>query len=184
MKGKTVKRIVAGAFALVAVGFVLFIYSLEIPEELGPIRAYDGGSTTIREYEEEGVTYREEVDSNGTRHGKYEAWESGSKYVDGQYANGLEQGLWIYTGPEAQHIEVTYDEGRFNGPFREWYPNGHLAAVGEDREGNRVGPWSCWKEDGSPIREETGFYEDGTKVRDLEEPERVDPASVPGGTKT
>jgi hypothetical protein len=183
MKRKTFQWLIGGTFAAGGAAFALVIVFLRIPWELGPIKAYDGGPVTMREYtDENGLTIREEVDSNETRHGSSEAWHEGKKIREGRFQDDLEEGTWRYWYPDGSlQIEGTYKSGSLHGRWVEWHEDGQVAAIGEYWEGNEKGPWTFWKEGGTVDTEGTGFYEDGKKVRDLEESERADPAGVTQG---
>ena len=146
-----------------------------IPHDLGTFDAdgrrlgkYDGGPVSVVEYEEDGRTIREEVDSNGVRHGQHTAWENGKKVIEGRFENDLQEGRWTYWGPGAVQMECGYSAGSLDGPSRSTYESGQLAEVGQYRAGLEQGAWKFWHEDGTLDLDRTGYYEAGERVRALE----------------
>jgi antitoxin component YwqK of YwqJK toxin-antitoxin module len=93
------------------------LHIAEIPYESGEIR----------------FRYARRVSDDGTkwiRHGRFvEYSKTGQVLSEGEYVDGLEQGLW-----------------------RDFFPNGQLAAEGHYVNGQESGIWRFWNEDGSPER--------------------------------
>lgn len=96
---------------------------------------------------------------------------------------GLVGGAWCLFGdapgsasPTASEAQLTYwgngqrraalacRDGVPHGPAREWFPDGRLANEGAYLDGQRDGPWTFWREDGSIDEERSGLYRAGRKV--------------------
>jgi antitoxin component YwqK of YwqJK toxin-antitoxin module len=75
--------------------------------------------------------------SNWIRHGLFVAYSTSGQIVsEGQYVEGLEQGVW-----------------------RSFHGSGVLAAEGEYRDGQEHGVWNFWNDDGT--HEKSVTYENG-----------------------
>lgn len=80
-------------------------------------------------------------------------WEEGIR--TGELRSGL-----------VQHSE--YEHGLRNGRSRTFYSSGKLESAGQYANGLRTGVWVFWHEDGTLDPEQTGYYENHDKVRDLD----------------
>lgn len=95
--------------------------------------------------------------------------------LDYDYTDGLtfyEEELFSGEGVEVAEdgqilVLTTYKDGREEGPYREWHPNGKLLVEGQSKApGGAVGTWRKWHSNGQ-IAEEKTFSDDGglTSVR-------------------
>ena len=94
--------------------------------------------------------------------------------VEGVYA-GLRDGLWKNWERESDGwVDSTETylsssgpllRGKRHGIWTFWYGNGRKSSEGEFRDNFLAGDWTFWSQDGSIHEEETGFYENGVKIR-------------------
>lgn len=142
------------------------LYLVSIPESLNP--KHDGGPTRQVSFMDGEVEVREQVDSQGLRHGETTRWHQGRMVLRGRYADDREDGLWTGWHPEGgKHFEGSYSAGRLHGAWREWHPSGRLAAAGTYERGQEHGPWHRWHADGSLDLERSGHYVRGERLWDL-----------------
>jgi len=69
---------------------------------------------------------------------------------EGQYREGLRDGIWRVTGAEdgTPRWETTWSLGEWHGRSTSWYRNGQKTAEGEHVHGCRSGVWTHWFESG------------------------------------
>lgn len=97
-----------------------------------------------RGYDAEGRLALEEYFVDGERHGTRSAFVADVLIEKSEYENGL-----------------------LHGTKKEYYEDGTERSSGRLIEGKRVGPWSYWNPDGSPIADLSGVYEDDRRVAPL-----------------
>jgi hypothetical protein len=104
------------------------------------------------------------------RVGPWTFWhENGHKRWEGTYIADLPEGLergWYEDG--TPNYEGSYESGLRQGAFSFWYPSGQLWWKGSFEKGKRDGVFMQWKADGSIDTDESGIYENGTKVAELD----------------
>ena len=114
-------------------------------------------------------------------HGKFTRWDVlGRKMEEGDYRNGLRHGLWVswdsdeYGGiggqisrsrPAYRRTQGAYADGVRTGIWTEWHSGGEKYSEGEYDDDQMAGNWRFWNDDGSIDQEQTGFYENGVKIR-------------------
>ena len=59
----------------------------------------------------------------------------------------------------------TYKDGKRDGPWVSYHENGLLSEKGTYKDGNREGPWVTYFSDGTVMRNITGTYNNGMKVK-------------------
>ena len=113
----------------------------------------------------DGTLDRIEVyDQDGEPDGEWKAYQS-----DGQtlmwarsFKAGARHGTWVNYTNGQKTVEVTFKEGKQDGPTRLWNAQGKLMAEGNFVDGQRQGKFTSWNEDGSVKLEET--YDHGSRV--------------------
>ena len=92
---------------------------------------------------------------------------TGKKIVDGQYKDGIKDGLWTYWYENGQKkAEENYRYGKRDGLWIGWYENGQKRKEDHYRDGKVEGLWISLYENGEKRDEKT--YSDGivTKAHD------------------
>lgn len=72
-----------------------------------------------------------------------------------------------YPSSETQCIAGPKGEPLPHGRYRAWHENGVLAEEGRYERGLRVGPWRAWDKQGAFELTRSGFYEAGSRQREL-----------------
>lgn len=82
----------------------------------------------------------------------------------GAMVDGRQQGLWsgVYEPGDARASETRWRDGRREGDYAAWHPNGRDAIRGGFRDDEPDGPWRVWDEHGQLLVE--GAYDAGTPV--------------------
>lgn len=111
-----------------------------------------------------GNVLREEAYRNGKSDGMYTEYdETGKVIVQGEYIDGLEEGLWKYEYGDIKE-EGQYRSGMRNGEWKTYYDNGELSFVGsfidDNPNGRQVWYWPNGK------KRDEGEYIMGIKTGD------------------
>ncbi len=107
-------------------------------------------------YYDNGALWREEFLINGLRDGLVTEYDPiGIIISEGEYYEGLEEGKWRYN-IENHKIEGTYSNGRRNGIWKHFYPNGQLGFEGQFIDDNPNGKHIYYWEDGK-IKDEENY---------------------------
>ena len=107
----------------------------------------------------------------------FDFYENGEKELDGNYRKGLMNGEWTYYHENGQ----IHGEGRFidgdgsnlselsgipfngrSGRWKFWYENGQKSTEGTYRNGNLIGKYETWLDDGTKVWEHYN-NDDGTR---------------------
>jgi hypothetical protein len=75
---------------------------------------------------------------------------------------GLERRERRYRGRRIE--SSTWKDGRREGPYAAWWPDGTRRARGQHAAGRRDGEWFFAHPDGTLDRERTGLYRDGRRI--------------------
>lgn len=83
--------------------------------------------------------------------------------VEGRRVNGRREGEWVEYFPDGQVMSRGSFFGDLrDGPWVEYYPSGRPKSEGAYRAGLREGSWKSWHESGSPMAE--GVYREARRV--------------------
>jgi antitoxin component YwqK of YwqJK toxin-antitoxin module len=95
------------------------------------------------------------------RHGPYvEMYESGAKEIVGRYRNGRREGTWTRWHPNGKVDTITaYADGKPQS-FEAWHDNGQKWEEGYFKDGFKEGTWIRWHGNGQ--KEFEGHFEHGT----------------------
>ncbi len=111
-----------------------------------------------------GKIYNEGFYLNGKKEGEWKLFhENGLINEKGSYIEGERDGVWEYFYPSGKlNTKTTYKVelhklfnkkiSKKNGPYEEFYPNGNPRMSGKFENGNQIGEWKIFNEDGKPIR--------------------------------
>jgi len=69
-----------------------------------------------------------------------------------------------FSGEVTGQYQGRYKNGKADGPWIFYYPNGQLYSKGNYKNALQDGPWTTYKIDGSIDPKETGIYKKGQKV--------------------
>jgi hypothetical protein len=90
--------------------------------------------------------------------------DAGSKLIEGNYRNGVQEGEWTTWYENGQRSAIDYfHNGQQDGLHISWYANGQKAIQGNYRAGKRIGVWTHWDPSGVSSRHET--YRDDHVVK-------------------
>lgn len=160
-KGKMVEEIDGSGFRTV------YTVNKETEQKEGLQMRYDAGGNLLEQanyqngkidglriiFDESGDTSVVETYTAGKFDGPYRTFHPGGNQVRfaGNYVDNSMTGTWRKYNPAGQMIEeVTFANNLENGPFREWFDNGKLAAEGSYLDGdNEDGRLRVYNEDGS-----------------------------------
>jgi hypothetical protein len=85
----------------------------------------------------------------------------------GQIKDGKQEGPWVWYDPNGQLLaEGDYKDGKEDGPWVWYWDNGQLLGEGDYKDGKEDGPWVSYNEDGTKNDEVSGTYRNGVKVSD------------------
>ena len=70
-----------------------------------------------------------------------------------------------FTGEVTGNYQGKLKNGKWEGPWVEYYDSGQLFSKGTFKNGKREGPWVYYHEDGTVWEYLTGTYKDGEKVK-------------------
>jgi antitoxin component YwqK of YwqJK toxin-antitoxin module len=106
----------------------------------------------------------EDAHGDPIRHGPYlELYDSGTKQEVGQYRNGRRDGTWKRWHPNGRVEAITiYEEGKLQG-IAAWHDNGQKWEEGHFEDGFRQGAWIRWHSNGQ--KEVEGYYVHGVLER-------------------
>lgn len=97
-------------------------------------------------------------DDQLVNHGKFtEYYESGQKFAEGTYENGVHNGAWTFWYDNGQICKtVTFNKGRADGAWDVFREDGTLMAKKSYKNNKRDGAWVVYHQDGkTPKLEET-----------------------------
>jgi hypothetical protein len=168
-------------FVLGAVAFLVYLLAtLELQDPVltsSSLRVdrLDETLLTWVEREEHGVTVREQQDRYGLRFGDLRSsFPSGRPCWEMRFFDEQADGHAVAWGPEGQWILIGgYVDDRPHGTWI-YFEDAHeiepqvTCAVVTYEHGDREGPTTAWREDGSLDPQVTGWYEGDERVRDLE----------------
>ncbi len=132
----------------------------------------------------------EENYADGQLHGVYRSSypDDGEPKVEGTFEQGKRSGCWrgfdvegrlaleeyfvdgVRHGTRSAFVasvlveKSEYENGLLHGNKNEYYEDGTERSSGRLIEGKRVGLWSYWNPDGSPIADLSGVYEDDRRI--------------------
>lgn len=110
------------------------------------------------------VRYYQTYD-NGKLHGPYQGRTPDEEREQGQYVDGLHDGVWTVWGigdPEWKSSQRSYKLGKLHGRYQQWRPDGGLWISCDYREGAKHGTETVYSHDGT-VRLKVE-YEDGKVV--------------------
>jgi antitoxin component YwqK of YwqJK toxin-antitoxin module len=82
--------------------------------------------------------------------------EGGAKLMEGSFANGKREGEWVSWFPDGQVWSKGYfKNGKRDGKSWVYHPNGQLYMKGEYKDGEKIGLWLVFNEDGIVIGKKT-----------------------------
>ena len=85
----------------------------------------------------------------------------------GKFRNGKKQGLWVAYHPNGQlWAKEAYRNGKRNGHWVGYYPSGRLMFKGTYKDERKEGSWVWYNKDGTPSKDLTGTYRNDVKVSD------------------
>lgn len=115
-------------------------------------------------YFDNGTVLREESFRNGLADGLFSEYdESGKLIIQGEYADGLEEGFWKYEYGDVRE-EGTYRGGKRNGEWKTFYDNGELSFIGSYIDDNPNGGHTWFWPEGK--KRDQGEYLMGMKTGD------------------
>ena len=126
--------------------------------------------TIPEKYEDGTIRIEREVahfsDNNFAADGKYREFHpNGKPFVEGQFADGRQQGEWTYYFENGQvNRKATYKDGKLDGQWDIFRADGTLSAKRAFKDGLRDGDWVTYDATGKqPLTEEhfAGGKEDG-----------------------
>ena len=83
-------------------------------------------------------------------------YQSGKKKMEGTFKNGKRDGLWQAWFPDGTlWSEGEYKEGEEMGSKTVYYENGKKFFSGNIKNGQRTGEWSFWNKDGKLLKKIT-----------------------------
>jgi hypothetical protein len=85
----------------------------------------------------------------GTRHGPYQAWFGKNLHTEGEYDEGLYEGLWIFRGFGTDSRKGYYSQGSQHGEWESRHTDAQIAWRGSFRCGVKVGTWTHWDQSGT-----------------------------------
>jgi antitoxin component YwqK of YwqJK toxin-antitoxin module len=95
-----------------------------------------------------------------------EFYPNGTKFIEGQYRNGRQEGEWSYYYDNGQlNRKVTYQNGRLHGAWERFRADGTLAAKHSYENGLRHGAWLTYDATGKQLLQEEHYNKskpDGT----------------------
>ena len=121
------------------------------------------------------------------KHGKYEAYSSKDFKLteSGTYKNGKKHGQWIafYPGGRIPAVTSEYKDGRLHGVVREYdLKNGKvLRSETNYKDGAKHGKMIVYDKRGKKIAEK--LFENGSEVREIEQPPMRQKGSNPKGRR-
>ncbi len=71
-----------------------------------------------------------------------------------------------FSGQITGQYQGSYKNGKAEGPWVFYYPNGKLYSKGTYKNALQNGPWITYYKDGTVNPEETGTYKNGKKISD------------------
>ena len=71
-----------------------------------------------------------------------------------------------FSGKITGQYRGSYKNGKAEGPWAFYYPNGKLYSKGTYKNALQNGPWITYYKDGTVNPEETGTYKNGKKISD------------------
>ena len=107
---------------------------------------------------------------NGKKHGNWKTWDilDGDSHTEseGAFVSGNEEGQWtFYSSATEKSEQGMMRKGKRTGIWKEWWPNGKQKSEGAyDEDEERTGDWKVWTEDGEIDLEESGKYQNGTRI--------------------
>jgi MORN repeat variant len=118
-------------------------------------------------YEKGGVC-AETTFRGGEMHGADKAWHpNGQLWSRGEWRDNKREGLWEYfteTGVLSQRGE--HLDGKMSGEWVTYHDDGTVASIGSYIGQVRVGEWLFFDSSGSVYTNQSGWYEDGSRVSD------------------
>lgn len=91
--------------------------------------------------EQEKDTSKQVENQNNKLEQKYEEFDDyGNLYKEGQFKNGLKEGIWKTYYDNSYDIE-NYHNGKLNGEFKKFSKDNHLLVKGEYKEHKKEGVW-------------------------------------------
>jgi len=98
-------------------------------------------------------------ESNKRMLGEQESTDVGKKEepINQKDEQGRKQGFWVHEW-NGKRREVYYKDGKWDGSFKQWHPNGKLSMEGESKDGNQIGIWKFYYDNGKLKRETTYTY--------------------------
>ena len=89
-----------------------------------------------------------QVENQNNKEQKYEEFDDyGNLYKEGQFKNGLKEGIWKTYYDDSYDIE-NYHNGKLNGEFKKFSKDNHLLVKGEYKEHKKEGVWGFYYSDG------------------------------------
>lgn len=140
--------------------------NLLLPESTPPPPPTVVTSGNLAEKYESGATRLERQvlklsDDQLVNHGKFtEFYESGQKFAEGNYDNGVHDGPWTFWYENGQICKVvTFNKGRANGAWDVFREDGTLAAKKSYKNNIRDGEWVFFHDDGKTRKLEERYVD-------------------------
>ncbi len=94
---------------------------------------------------------------DGKKHGMWKQWwESGNRWIDGEYADARKDGLWTeYYDNGIVTSKGKFSLGKEQGPWVFNYANGQARTKGQFKDGKKEGKWIEYHQDGRTKGEKT-----------------------------
>lgn len=90
-------------------------------------------------------------------------------WVEGNYLNGKEEGLWIYKTEDGKlRGKMKFKNGLPHGRYVIYYINGKKFEKGRFNNGILDGVYRCWEEDGKPAVKQV--FNNGVEIKAIEYP--------------
>ncbi len=117
----------------------------ELNKREGPYKTYyENGQINVD------ATFKQ--DSTDGHYIKY--YKTGIKMWEGNYALGKTIGKWgaWHENQQQMSLQEFNEKGRLDGQQKYWFSNGQVSLVGEAKNGEKIGTWSDYVENGEPRR--------------------------------
>ena len=97
---------------------------------------------------------------NGQKAGNWTITKDGKIFGIGRYKNGKEDGIWKYYYPNGSlHQKGKFINGKGNGLWKYYYSDGNFVGEGEQINDKQIDLWKWYHKNGKIYTER--FYEDG-----------------------
>ena len=86
--------------------------------------------------------------------------------TQGSFKNGKKDGPWVRYWPNGQlSYKTIYEDGKVDGPWVGYFESGRLVIKGTYKDGKKDGPWVQFLPDGNVFDEGAGTFKNGVKVK-------------------